>query len=209
MPSTPRKTSTARPTDRKPKTVRYGSSWKTPLTDLTLPSGEVCQVKRPGVQGLIKANVLHSLDSLTAIVQTETIPKSEGKPATDVEAIAKDPKKFNEMMEAVDKIVVHVVTQPRVRFDKVTESDVSNSKIIDAGIEFGAADIERDLSDEEKAIIADATGVVFVDWIDSVDKMFIMNFAVGGSADLAEFRASSEAFVGSVSTVQATAGSAE
>src|SRR5690606_26575551 len=122
-----------KPTDRKPKQTRYGSSWKTPLTDLELPSGEMCQVKRPGVQGLIKAGVLHSLDSLTTIVQTETIPTAAGKPVpkeSQVEAVMNDPEKFDRMMTTVDKIVCHVVTQPKVVSNMVPETDEHGQPVL-------------------------------------------------------------------------------
>ena len=36
--------------------------------DLTVPSGQTCLVRRPGVQGLMEAGILHDLDTLTAEV---------------------------------------------------------------------------------------------------------------------------------------------
>ena len=206
MPSPKKK-----PSDRKPKQTRYGSSWKTPLSDLDLPSGEVCQVKRPGVQGLIKSGVLHSLDSLTAIVQTETIAKAEGKPLPkeqSAEAIANDPEKFAKMMETVDKIVCHVVTQPKVVSNLVPELDEDGKPKLDKDSE----PILRELDDEEKAAAIHEwetahpeLPMVYVDWIDSVDKMFIMNFAVGGSADLQQFREATKTSLGGVPAGEAAA----
>ncbi len=204
-----------KPSDRQAKTTRYGSSWKTPLNDLELPSGEICQVRRPGVQGLIKAGVLHSLDSLTTIVQTETIPKAEGKVIAQdksIEEIVKDPEKFGAMMSTVDKIVCFVVMQPKVVSDMTPVLD-------DEGLPKTNADGDpelRELSDEEKAeAVAEYQAehperdIVFVDWIDTMDKMFIMNFAVGGSADLAEFRSATEASLGSISAGEAAAPTTE
>lgn len=203
-----------KPADRKPKQTRYGSSWKTPLTDLELPSGEMCQVRRPGVQGLIKAGVLHSLDSLTTIVQVETIPKAEGKPMpkeASIDAVMADPEKFDAMMTMVDKIVCHVVTQPKVVSNMVPETDEHGQPALKDG-----EPVLRELTDEEKSnAVAEYEadhpdrGLVFVDWIDTMDKMFIMNFAVGGSADLAQFRAQTEALVGGVSAREAAEDSTE
>jgi len=201
-----------KPQDRKPATTRHGSSWKKPLTDLDLPSGETCQVRRPGVQGLIKANVLHSLDSLTAIVQTETIPKASGKPVSNIEAVANDPEKFNAMMETVDKIVCHVVVQPHVENNLVPVLDENNQPVLDAN---GKPEL-RELSDEEKDVAIAQwenthpdVAMVYVDWIDSIDKMFIMNFAVGGSANLAEFRKATEVSLGGVPAGEAAEDEAE
>lgn len=204
-----------KPSDHKAKQTRYGSSWKTPLTDLDLPSGEVCQVKRPGVQGLIKSGVLHSLDSLTTIVQTETIPKAEGKPLPKektAEQIAQDPEKFAKMMETVDKIVCHVVTQPKVVSNLVPELDENKQPVLDKDNE----PVLRELDDEEKAAAIHEwetahpdLPMVYVDWIDSVDKMFIMNFAVGGSADLQQFREATQASLGGVPAGEAAAPATE
>lgn len=203
MPSsTPKK-----PQDRKPKTLKYGKSWKTNLVDLELPSGETCQVRRPGVQGLIKAGVLHSLDSLTSIVQTETIPKAEGKPPqTDVSALINDPEKFGEMMEQVDKIVIHVVTQPKVHTHMRPVRE-----LVDEDLDLW----ENKLDADEKPVLEEIPDderdpeLVYVDYIDSMDKMFIMSFAVGGSADLQRFRQESEAIVGSLPPGEADAPAAK
>lgn len=207
----PSSNSKKKPQDRKQAQTRYGSNWKKPLSDLDLPSGEVCQVRRPGVQGLIKAKALHSLDSLTAIVQNETIPKAEGKPTTDVEAIANDPEKFGKMMDTVDKIVCHVVVQPKVVTNLTPEVDGDGEIVMD-----GDTPKLRELTDDEKdAAVAEWEAdhpnlpLVYVDWIDSVDKMFIMNFAVGGSGDLAEFRKATQVSVGGVQPGEATADPAE
>ena len=209
MPSP--KSKKKRPADHQPKTSRYGASWRTPLTDLDLPSGDLCQVKRPGVQGLIKAGVLHSLDSLTSIVQTETIPKASGKPIPDdksVENLVNDPEKFGEMMEVVDKIVVHVVTQPKVVSHLTPELDEEGNTSLDP--KTGVHKM-RELTDQEK--LEQKTEwesehpdqvLVFVDWIDAMDKMYIMNFAVGGSANLQEFRQATEAPVGGLPAGEAT-----
>lgn len=200
MPSTPQgKKPKKQPTDRKAAQSNFGSSWKKPLTDLDLPSGERCQVKRPGVQGLIKAGVLHSLDSLTAIVQQETIPKAEGKPLRAAKSLVNDPEKFDQMMNTVDKIVCHVVTQPTV-LPSVRPVLVDGEQKTDANGEKVFEDIPDDERDHE---------AVYVDYIDSIDKMFIMNFAVGGSADLAEFRAATEASMGSLQPREAAEDSTE
>lgn len=202
MPSTPQgKKPKKQPTDRKAPQSNFGSSWKKPLTDLTLPSGEMCQVKRPGVQGLIKAGVLHSLDSLTAIVQQETIPKAEGKPPVKAaQSLLNDPEKFDQMMVMVDKIVCHVVTQPQVLPSLRPVLDEDGEQKTDANGEKVFEEIPDDERDPES---------VYVDYIDSIDKMFIMNFAVGGSSDLVEFREATEASLGSLQPREATEDSTE
>jgi hypothetical protein len=190
MPSPSKK---KKPSDHQQKSVRYGSSWKTMLFDLELPSGEMCQVKRPGVQGLLKAGVLHSMDALTAIVQQDTIPTAEGKPKVDVQKIMDDPEKFNTMMETVDKIVIHVVTEPKLVTPAITQAMVDDPETA-----FTAADLGRELEPEERD-----PELVYIDYVDMMDRMFIMNFAVGGSADLVQFRKETADVVGSVPAVEA------
>lgn len=196
MPSPSKK---KKPADHQQKAVRYGSSWKTLLHDLELPSGEMCQVKRPGVQGLLKAGVLHSMDALTAIVQQDTIPAAEGKPKVDAQKIMDDPEKFNTMMETVDKIVMHVVTDP-----KLVPNAVSQAMIDADGSELTSADLGRELEPEERD-----PELVYIDYVDMMDRMFIMNFAVGGSADLVQFRKETADAVGSVPALEATEHPAE
>jgi len=197
MPSSnPTNTSRKKPADHKKPQKRYGSTWKKPLTDLELPSGELCQVKRPGVQGLIKAGVLHSMDTLTSIVQGETIPKAQGKSPVDVKAIINDPERFSKMMEVVDKIVIHVVVEPKVVSNLVPVLDEKDQPVLDNDNEPTFRELEDDERDEN---------LIYVDYIDQMDKMYIMNFAVGGSADLAQFRQETEAFMGGIPDVEATA----
>ncbi|WMI33125.1 tail assembly chaperone [Microbacterium phage RikSengupta] len=184
MPS-PKKSK--KPTDHQSKSTRYGSSWRSPLHDLELPSGETCQVKRPGVQGLIKAGVLHSLDTLTSIVQTETIPKAQGLPVkNDIKAIVEDPEKFGAMMGVVDKITLFVVTQPPLLSNLRPVLDENDEPVLKDG-EPVMEEIPLQERDKE---------AVYVDYVDENDKMFIMQYAVGGSADLTEFREKTQALVG-------------
>ena len=203
MPSSKNK-----PQDHKPKTPKYGKRWTTNLQDLELPSGELCQVRRPGVQGLIKAGVLHSLDSLTSIVQTETIPKSEGKPIPkdqSIEAVVKDPEKFGKMMEQTDKIVCFVVTQPKVHSNlRPVRQLVDDENDLWEDVVKDGEKVMEEIPLEERD-----PELVYVDYIDAMDKMYIMNFAVGGSADLQQFREATEASLGGVSAGEAAASAPE
>lgn len=83
--------------------------------DLRLPSGNVCLVKRPGPEGLIKAGLLDSLDTLTALVQTEHIDSNDPKAmARAVQTMAADKGKLIDAITLMDKVVCHVVLQPPV-----------------------------------------------------------------------------------------------
>lgn len=194
MPSTPSKTTATpkgkKPTDHKPK-QQFGKK----LTfELELPSGVTVTVRRPGIQGLIKAGILESMDSLSGIVQTTTIPNAEGKPKVDASKLLEDADKMKDMILILDKIAVHVVQEPRLSFPPVPVGE--DKKPIENPSE---AEIDA-LRDDDAA---------YVDYVDDEDKTFIMNFALGGSADLADFRSATEEALGGVPAVEAAADAPE
>lgn len=195
-----RKTSAKKPSDRQPATKRHGSSWKRPLTDLELPSGETCQVRRVGVEKLMKEGLLHSLDTLTAVVEQETIPKAQGKPKVDIKAAIDDPEKFGKMMDVVDQIVCLVVTEPKVVNHKEPILDGNDQPLKNDD----GDPVMREIPDEERDEDA-----VYADYIDLQDRIFIMQFAVGGSADLQQFRAETATPLGSVPDGEAAQDKAE
>lgn len=169
---------------------RYGASWGSNFVDLTVPSGGLVQVSRPGLQGLIGAGVLESLDSLTGIVQTETIPKAAGNRQIDAATILKDPKKVDDMLATIDRVVLHVVKQPTVLKTTVTEqADETHPN----------GPWERPMRDDERDPEAH-----YIDGVPMDDKMFILQFVLGGSPDLAEFRAKTAEVVGSISGLETT-----
>lgn len=157
--------------DHKPK-QQYGGWKKTTFHDLELPSGALAKVKRPGLQGLMKAGILDDLDTLTAAVVNETIPTSEGTrgqkkpPKTDPKAIA-------DALEAVDKIVCYVVVEPRVLSSNGDDGEP----------------IPEDERDPDE---------YYADDVDIEDKSFIVAFAMGASSSLDDFRASTASAVGGV-----------
>jgi hypothetical protein len=177
MPATPPKAK--KPQDKKPKSS-FGKKIAYPVR---LPSGSTIEVLRPGVQGLTKAGIIDSFDQLTAIVQMETLPKAEGRPTTDVSKtareVSKDATKVQEMLDIMDRVCLYVVVSPKLHPTPVlTEDDKLAGKTID------------DITDPELA---------YIDYVDDEDKAFIMNVAMGGTTDLATFRAQSKEVMGDVS----------
>lgn len=141
----------------------WGRTGGTDYTEeLTCPSGETCLVRRPGVQGLIAAGVLHNIDSLTGLVDSKHVRRVEGKEEIDTGSLLKDEGTLTNLFDTVDRVVSHVVVEPSV---KRTPNDPTNRK----------------------------AGQIYCDMIDLEDKMFIFQFAVGGTRDLERFRRESEA----------------
>lgn len=146
------------------------------LHDLRVPSGALCQVRKPGVTGLIEAGVLDSVDQLTSLVQTEHIgPKMPGAATKAVKDFAAQPRQVAAGLDLVGKVVIWVVVQPKL-YDP-------------------AACSAQELADHM------AAGHVSVKKIDLLDQVFIMNWAVGGSADLRTFREEFQEFVGPLETL--------
>jgi len=139
------------------------------LFDLTVPSGATCQVRRPGVHGLIKAGILDSMDSLTALVQTEHIDRANvgARKAAEAKAVGKfagDMSQVSAGIELIDVLCCYVVVQPAL---------------------YRPADYEKDGKHFGEEIPAGAVSVLDTDII---DRMFILQWAVGGTTDLSAFR---------------------
>lgn len=136
--------------------------------DLEVPSGQLCLVRRPGLQGLMKAGVLADIDSLTALVDKKHVKPAKGKQKPqelDIASLMSDPTALDNVLHTVDKVVCHCVVKPEV---EMTPNDVTRRK----------------------------SGVVYADMIDIMDKMFIFNFVVGGTRDLESFRGEFDELVG-------------
>lgn len=163
---------------------KYGlTTWgQQQLFDLEVPSGQVCQVRAPGVENLIAAGVLDSADTLTSLVDEKHIKRvgnaQRGKAPAKVQEIdgaslLKDPENLGKVFTLIDRIVCHMVVQPQVKLSTRM--------------------VKKDDGTEEPHIIpfaerSDAPGVVYSDQIGMLDKMFIFQYAVGGGEDLESFR---------------------
>jgi hypothetical protein len=106
------------PTQEDPGSKYAPNAWMSggvgSMEELEVPSGQLCLVRRPGVQGLIKAGVLHKMDSLSSIVNEKHIKRVKGKTEVDVQKLMKDPKSIDEILHIVDKVVCHCVVKPEI-----------------------------------------------------------------------------------------------
>lgn len=87
---------------------------KTRGHEITVPSGQTCLVKRPGVEGLIELGLLDKVDGLTGLVDQKHIKRVKGEKTVDVEALAKDTDSLMNVIKTVNEIVVHVVLEPKL-----------------------------------------------------------------------------------------------
>lgn len=172
---------------------RYApTAWGTSVfEDLTMPSGQLAQVRRPGIQQLISAGVLDSADTLSTLVDQKHIKRVKGKPAgIDASSLLKDPKNMLSVLELVDKVVAHMVVKPEVQ--RPVTPNLESPK--DGAPKDEASNPHtRALRDEERD-----PEVVYTDQIDMVDRMFIFSYAVGGSTDVERFRSGLDQAMGSM-----------
>jgi len=139
------------------------------LEDLQVSSGQLCLVRRPGMQGLIKAGVLRNVDSLSQIVNEKHLKRVDGKATDEIDmsSLLADDKGMEEVIYVMDKVICHVVVKPEIH---MTPNDVTSR----------------------------VQGVVYADMVDLVDKMAIFNYAVGGTRDMESFRRGLDDVVGSL-----------
>lgn len=142
------------------------------FNDLECPSGQLAQVRQPGVQAMISSGVLQSADTLTSLVDQKHIKRVQGKakpadPQIDGSSLIKDPENMKRVFDVVDRVTEYMVVQPVVR--RPFERDDQGNEVFIGG------------SHREE-------GVIYTDQIDLMDRMFIFQYAVGGSTDVEEFR---------------------
>lgn len=131
------------------------------LVDLPVPSGSLCQVRRVGPAGLMAAGLIDNLDVLGQLVQTEHVDRVAGKQSDQVEqmkALSGSAEGIRAAMTLMDKVTCYVVVQPNITMPPEDPKEVRDP------------------------------ACTYADSIDLEDKMFIFQFVMGGSNDLAEFR---------------------
>lgn len=133
---------------------------------LELPSGKIALVKPLGIQHFMRAGRIPN--TLSPFVES-MISGASGKPvdaekeaADFAQGLAKNPDQFKDLFDFVDAITVECVEQPPV-----------------LPIPMNAL--------EEPVPIGERPRGLYVDMVDLDDKMFIFNFAVGGTRDVQRF----------------------
>lgn len=174
------------PQDRR---VTTPSAWKRSSRkpeEVTLPSGNVCLARRPGPAEILQNGIMP--DSLMPII-TDAIRSGKGLPKEVEKELAQTPEQLFELLDGVDRAVVSIVVEPTVMYHKAANED---------GVMVVIPDEDRN-TDE----------FIYTDEVDLDDKMFLFNFAVGGTRDLDRFREQTAERVGDVADVAGDGGAAE
>lgn len=162
------------------------TTWGKPVfQDLEVPSGQMCQVRLPGVQAMISAGVLESADTLSTLVDQKHIKRVQGRgkkePEIDTKALLKDAGNMTRVFEMCDRVAEYMVVQPVLR-RPIRVVEQADGKRVEEPLP---------ASDRED-------GVIYTDMVDLQDKMYIFSYAVGGDTDLESFRERFGEGVGSV-----------
>lgn len=147
------------------------TTWGHRYEDLTVPSGQLCLVRRLNLSALIEGDALDDYNVLVSLVEQEHVSKKsrgsgkgpgKSKQASkQVDAIMKDKEHIQKVMRLSDVIVQRVVVQPEI--------------------------LPVPLDDEGEELPR-VEGVVYIDTVADTDKAFIVQWAFGGTRDLERFR---------------------
>jgi hypothetical protein len=161
--------------------------------ELELPSGNVALVQRPGPGALLNDGIMP--DTLMPIVQ-QAISKGKGLRPSDQAKLMDDPKKLVEMLDSMDRLLVHVVVEPKVAYHK--------HQPLEEGVVLPWTNIPEDQRGSGEPCTACGVEhpgddeVIYSDEVDMEDKMFVFQYAVGGTRNLERFRSEQRAALGNL-----------
>lgn len=165
--------------------------------ELTTPSGQTCEAKKIGVEGLIEMGILSQMDSLTALVEQYTTnvkkhgPQGPTTSELDETAIMADPESVKAVIGLADRALPIIIVDPPVALH-FTE------------VKVGKTTVSKRLSEAEREKLREDRGqpdLIFTDQIDFEDKMWLFDWATGGLQAMTTFRRGSSADVASVDNV--------
>jgi len=152
--------------------------------DLELPSGNVCFAKRKTLDVFLAEGVIPN--SLMQIIQQQ-LDETEGKTNDlqgELQKVASDPDKLRDIMALADAITVGCVKEPMC-----LSNLRSTGRVDEDGRPIMEVIPEADRDEE----------LLYVDEVDMDDKMFIFQWAVGGTASVERFRSEQAALVADLS----------
>jgi hypothetical protein len=148
-----------------------------------------CKAKRIGMEALVQGGKIPN--TLLPIVMEALEGGDAGRKKAEEKLRSQmSAAHIADMMEMYDSITMFVVVEPTIRPvpETCTCGGIKNGHAIIANEEAEKATHEHvwaPVPDHERE---HGSGIAYVDWIDFADKVYLMNFAVGGTRDLETFR---------------------
>ena len=170
---------TAKANTGAPGTVTSASAWKKQTvqgTPLRVPSGNTCLVRAPGMEVFLREGVIPN--GLMGIIQ-EAMPKGGGNVPDDavLESLVADQEKLAQIVQLADAVTIYCCIEPKVEPAPMIPNPRWAEDSLDPRL------IVAPMGHPSRS-----DDVLYVDEVDFADKMYIFNFAVGGTADLERFR---------------------
>lgn len=191
------------PGQRKPKKARStAKSWKGGVgrtEEVDLPSGNVALIKRCGIQAFLTGGVIP--DPLSPIIQ-KAIAEEEGLPPSKIKAMFEDPQMLDTMFEMMDRVVCYAVQDPKVNMPPACLFQVSAVGDVCGKYHGDPSGVHTDQKNKQFHEYEEADrdpDLLYADNVDLDDKIFVFNFAVGGTRDLERFRREQAASLASIS----------
>ena len=174
--------------------------------DVELPSGLWCKAKRIGMEALVQGGKIPN--SLLPIVMEALEGGDEGRKRAE-EKLRKQMsmEHIDQMMQMYDSIAMFVVVEPTLRPIPETCScgAIKNGEAILETEKVMVAKSKNHAHNWQPVPDADrehGQGIAYIDWVDFADKVYLMNFAVGGTRDLETFRQEQSELLDSLSASQ-------
>jgi hypothetical protein len=173
---------------------------------VTVPSGNVALLRRPGPEMFFKAGMIP--DALTGLVN-EAVRDKQGLRPEKVQDLSTNPEMMPQMLLLIDSAVVEATVDPPVRSNPSCITPLpSTNDICDlpAADKVHSDEKHKDYHRfiEDQRIHEDDRDPMFLyaSEVDFNDKVFIFQYAVGGSADLERFRSEFSELVDGLSAEQ-------
>jgi len=171
------------------------SEWKSSARHpvyLELPSGNTCLAINKGLKVFMQEGTIPN--SLLPIVDA-AISQAQGLAPKQMKDMASDLKMLGQVMQLCDAIVVSCVKSPNIQPSPTAQVYGDEEEIVTVVVEAGETvhDVVTD-----KDVVRDPE-VLYVDECELDDKMFVMQWAMGGVKEVETFRKEYEAAMADVS----------
>lgn len=195
------------------KKITSASAWKasTGTEEVEVPSGHIALIRRVGPEAFLSTGIVP--DTLSPMID-EAVRDKKGLPPEKVaKQLTDDPDSFPQMIDMMNRVVAYAVLEPKVENvpDCIAEVEVTvNPRSAKAKKEKKVcgktvSDKAHRNGDEGSHKFMEGerdNGLLYADEVDLQDRIFIMNYAVGGTRDLERFRSEHGESVARISDVQ-------
>lgn len=177
-------------------------------TPIDLPSENTALVKRVKPEMFMQSGMIP--DPLSGII-SKAINEKKGLPPSKMDEIGEDPKMLAATMLMMDRVLVFCVVQPKVLMPPPCGVEVNGEKCNKYFTGEGG-DVHTNAANPHYHAYKEGErddDVLYTDEVDIQDKIFIFNWALGGTSDLKSFRTELQGTVDAVSEQQGLRVSAE